>query len=199
MLRNSIEIIQNLCFGNKLWRRRCHRQRFISSPWFFCFCILKFNYRLYTLRNLIHFFLLSVYFLTKENIEGNLTHVLFQVDNDTEVDVYRARGLHGKIYDVSNCMLTRQIKIKTLGWVFLSCCFFFVNMADERLFELFITFLISVKFLFNSWTPHLEWNRSFDPGSFVFNSKAAGDSKMNKWIYIKKINKQNNLFIGSMN
>lgn len=38
--------------------------------------------------------------LKSENIEGNLTHVIFQVDNDTEVDVYRAKGLHGKIYEV---------------------------------------------------------------------------------------------------
>lgn len=60
------------------------------------------HYSLYKQRNLIHIFLLSV-FLLKENIEGNLTHVIFQVDNDTEVDVYRAKGLHGKIYEVSNC------------------------------------------------------------------------------------------------
>ena len=29
-----------------------------------------------------------------------MTHVLFQVDNDTDVDVYRAKGHNGKIYEV---------------------------------------------------------------------------------------------------
>lgn len=33
-------------------------------------------------------------------MEGNLAHVLFQVDNDTDVDVYRAKGHNGKIYKV---------------------------------------------------------------------------------------------------
>ena len=40
----------------------------------------------------------------QENDEGNMTHSLFQVDNDTEVDVYRAKGHHGKIYEVSSCI-----------------------------------------------------------------------------------------------
>lgn len=31
-----------------------------------------------------------------------MTHVLFQVDNDTDVDVYRAKGHNGKIYEVKS-------------------------------------------------------------------------------------------------
>jgi len=38
--------------------------------------------------------------LKSEQVEGNMTHTLFQVDNDTEVDVYRAKGRNGKIYEV---------------------------------------------------------------------------------------------------
>lgn len=38
--------------------------------------------------------------LSQESVEGNMTHVLFQVDNDTDVDVYRAKGHNGKIYEV---------------------------------------------------------------------------------------------------
>lgn len=38
--------------------------------------------------------------LKSENIEGNVTHSLFQVDNDTDVDVYRSKGRHGKIYEI---------------------------------------------------------------------------------------------------
>jgi len=35
--------------------------------------------------------------LKSEQIEGNMTYILFQLDNDTEVDVYRAKGRNGKI------------------------------------------------------------------------------------------------------
>jgi len=38
--------------------------------------------------------------LKSEQIEGNMTHILFQVDNETEVDVYRAKGHNGKIYEL---------------------------------------------------------------------------------------------------
>lgn len=38
--------------------------------------------------------------LKSESVEGNMTHILFQVDNDTDVDVYRAKGYNGKIYEV---------------------------------------------------------------------------------------------------
>lgn len=38
--------------------------------------------------------------LKSEHVEGNMTHVLFQVDNDTDVDVYRAKGRNGKIYEI---------------------------------------------------------------------------------------------------
>ncbi|XP_031549715.1 uncharacterized protein LOC116287211 isoform X2 [Actinia tenebrosa] len=38
--------------------------------------------------------------LKSESVEGNTTHSLFQVDNDTDVDVYRAKGRNGKIYEV---------------------------------------------------------------------------------------------------
>jgi len=38
--------------------------------------------------------------LKSESVEGNMTHVLFQVDNDTDVDVYRAKGHNGKIYEI---------------------------------------------------------------------------------------------------
>ena len=34
-----------------------------------------------------------------------MTHILFQVDNETEVDVYRAKGHNGKIYEVSPTIL----------------------------------------------------------------------------------------------
>ena len=62
-------------------------------------------------------------------------------------------------------------------------------MADERLFELFITFSISVIFLFNSWTPDPEWNGSFDPKSFVFNSKAAFMKILQKLTWGSEMNK----------
>lgn len=42
----------------------------------------------------------SSHFCFQENIEGNVSHSLFQVDNDTDVDVYRSKGRHGKIYEV---------------------------------------------------------------------------------------------------
>ena len=45
-------------------------------------------------------FSISSIFCFQENIEGNVTHSLFQVDNDTDVDVYRSKGRHGKIYEV---------------------------------------------------------------------------------------------------
>lgn len=38
--------------------------------------------------------------LKSESVEGNITHTLFQVDNDTDVDVYRAKGYNGKIYEI---------------------------------------------------------------------------------------------------
>lgn len=38
--------------------------------------------------------------LKSESMEGNVTHSLFQVDNDTDVDVYRSKGRHGKIYEI---------------------------------------------------------------------------------------------------
>ena len=48
----------------------------------------------------------------QENIEGNVTHSLFQVDNDTDVDVYRSKGRHGKIYEVGPfSILFFQIKL----------------------------------------------------------------------------------------
>ena len=99
MLRNSIEIIQEQTVKKTLSPTALH----IFPLYFFASAYFSVNYRLYKhKRNLSYVLLLSV-FLIKENIEGNLTHVLFQVDNDTEVDVYRANGLHGKIYEVSNC------------------------------------------------------------------------------------------------
>lgn len=38
--------------------------------------------------------------LKSESVERNITHTLFQVDNDTDVDVYRAKGYNGKIYEI---------------------------------------------------------------------------------------------------
>ncbi|XP_022783940.1 uncharacterized protein LOC111324600 isoform X3 [Stylophora pistillata] len=38
--------------------------------------------------------------LKSESVEGNTTHSLYQVENDTDVDVYRAKGYNGKIYEV---------------------------------------------------------------------------------------------------
>lgn len=38
--------------------------------------------------------------LKSESVDGNMTHILFQVDNDTDVDVYRAKGRYGKIYEI---------------------------------------------------------------------------------------------------
>ena len=37
-----------------------------------------------------------------------MTHALFQVDNDTDVDVYRAKGRNGKIYEVRSCTFLEQ-------------------------------------------------------------------------------------------
>jgi hypothetical protein len=39
--------------------------------------------------------------LLQESVEDNITHDLFQIDNDTEIDVYRAKGRNGKIFEVS--------------------------------------------------------------------------------------------------
>ena len=44
-------------------------------------------------------FFFCVFFL-KESIDGNMSHMFFQVINDTDADVYQAKGRHGKIYEV---------------------------------------------------------------------------------------------------
>jgi len=38
--------------------------------------------------------------LKSESVEGNISHIILQVDDDTHVDVYRARGRNGKIYEI---------------------------------------------------------------------------------------------------
>ena len=38
--------------------------------------------------------------ILKEKVEGNLIHVLYHVDNGTDVDVIRAKGHNGNISEV---------------------------------------------------------------------------------------------------
>ena len=59
-------------------------------------------------------FSISSIFCFQENIEGNVIHSLFQVDNDTDVDVYRSKGRHGKIYEVGPFFFILFFQIKLL-------------------------------------------------------------------------------------